>query len=199
MENGFLQEPLPTGIRTMLERRQHAVAASLASASRSELEEEVAGMMTGFPSMRGLSKIEAQVLVRKYAEDLVGIPLWAIHAACRDISRGTVSDLNPDFAPSASRVRQQADEHLERIEREAKDLRTVLKAQVLPPENPDRSAKINLGFQELQQRMRSYVSPLEPPKPPASKAPTAEELSAHYAVHGLGFRRKETDQGNEDI
>jgi hypothetical protein len=192
VEGGWLPEPLPAGIRTMLERRQTAVMAGLQAASRGELEEEVASLMTGFPSMRGLSKLEAQILVRKYADDLAGMPLWAIRAACRDISRGAVSDLNPDFPPSASRVRQQADEHLERVEREAKDLRNVLTAKVLPPELPaEKKDQIILGFQKLHESCQRYSPPPEPIKPPPPQAPSKTVLEDHYATHRLGFRSRD--------
>lgn len=192
VDGGWLPEPIPGGVRLMLERRQFAVTAALQGASRSDLEEQVAGLMTGFPSMRGLSKIEAQVLVRKYADDLEGVPLWAIIAACKDISRGAIADMNPDFPPSASRVRQQADEHLERIEKEAKDLRVVLKAKILPPEmSPEKQKQINLGFQKLQGRhAQNYQSPPAPPKP---QAPTADQIAAHYAGHNLGFQTKNNE------
>lgn len=190
VEGGWLPEPIPGATRLMLERRQYAVAAALDPATRSDLEEQVAALMTGYPSMRGLSKIEAQVLVRKYADDLEGTPLWAIHAACKDISRGAISDLNPDFAPSAARVRQQADEHLERIEQERKDIRAVLKAKILPPElPPEKAAQIKLGFQKLSQKMQTYSPPIEHPIP-KYVAPNAEQLLAHYAEHHLGFKKK---------
>lgn len=191
MVDGWLPDPIPGGVRLMLERRQFAVAAALAGASRSDLEEQVAGLMTGFPSMRGLSKLEAQVLVRKYADDLEGVPLWAINAACKDISRGAIADMNPDFPPSASRVRQQADEHLERIGKEAKDLRAVLKAKILPPElPPEKRKQIILGFQKLQGRhAQNYQIPPEPPKP---QAPTKAALEDHYATHRLGFKPKDS-------
>lgn len=199
MEHGFLPEPIPTAIRSMLQRRQAEVSAALTGASRSELEEEVSGIMLGFPSMRSLSKLEAQVLVRKYAEDLVGLPIWAIKAGARDISRGAVSDLNPDFAPSAARVRQQAQEHMERVEREARDLRKVLMAQVLPPEKRERSEQIVLGFQKLQQDMRAFNTP---PKEAEAKKPqtmTPEQLKAHYSMFGLGFKEKPpVDLGDDD-
>lgn len=166
------------------------VADALQSASRTQLEEAVAGLMMGYPSMRGLSKIEAQILVRKYADDLEGVPLWAIHVACKDISRGIVSDLNPDFAPSAARVRQQADEHMERIEREARDLRLVLNAPVLPPEDPEMRERIKFKFKELRQHMHRNAIP-EQPIEPKFKAPTAEEIRAHYSSHNLEFVPKD--------
>ena len=190
MIEGRLLEPLPGKVRFMLEQRRNAVTVALQGGSRTDLEEQVAALMMGYPSMRGLSKIEAQILVRKYADDLEGVPLWAIRAACKDISRGAVADVNPDFAPSAARVRQQADEHLERFVREARDLRTVLTAQVEPPADPEMKARIKLGFQRMQQKgSPAYVPPTEPPKP---QAPSREQLEAHYAKHGLGFTRKET-------
>lgn len=189
MVDGRLLEVLPGKVRFMLEQRRNAVTAALQGASRTDLEEQVAALMTGYPSMRGLSKLEAQILVRKYADDLEGVPLWAIRAACKDISRGAVSDMNPDFAPSAARVRQQADEHLERFEREAKDLRAVLTAQVEPPADPEMKARIKLGFQKMQQkRSPTYVPSPEPLKP---QSPSREQLEAHYSTHGLGFKSKE--------
>lgn len=192
VEGGFLQEPIPAATRAMLERRQGDVMVALQGASRSDLEEQVAGLMTGFPSMRGLSKLEAQILVRKYADDLEGTPLWAIRAACKDISRGAVSDLNPDFPPSASRVRQQADEHLERLEKESRDLRAVLKAKILPPPlPPEKESQIILGFQKLQQKMHKYDPPREPPAPPKPQGPSLEQLKEHYSKFTIGGAKRE--------
>lgn len=189
MVEGRLLEPLPPAVVAQLKQRQAVVMGALQSGSRSDLEEVVAGLMTGYPSMRNLSKLEAQILVRKYADDLVGIPLWAIRAGCQDISRGKVSDLNPDFPPSASRVRQQADEHLERFTREARDLRLVLSAPVEPPADPEMAARINLGFLKLRGK---YAKPYVPePEAPPSKTMKPEQLEAHYAKHGIGFQKKQ--------
>ena len=190
MIDGRLAEPISGGIRLMLERRQFAISAALQGASRTALEEQVAALMTGYPSMRGLSKLEAQILVRKYADDLEGVPLWAIRAACKDISRGVVADMNPDFAPSASRVRQQADEHLERFEREARDLRVVLTAKIEPPADPEMRARIKLGFQKMQQRRAPIYTP--PPEPPKRQGPTMEQLEQHYSKFAFGGVKRET-------
>jgi hypothetical protein len=198
MIDGRLHEPLPSIVRGKMENRRAMVMAATRSATRSEIEEAVAALMMAYPSMRGLSSPEAQVLIRKYAEDLADMPLWAIKAAAKDISRGAVSDMSPDFPPSAPRVRQLADDHVEWCKKELRDLKVLLTAEVEPPANPEMKARINLGFQKLQQRMGSakYVVPPEPPKP---QAPTADQLREHYAKHGLGFTPKVDQLGdNQD-
>jgi hypothetical protein len=190
MIDGRLHEPLPSIIRGKMENRRAVVMASTRSATRSETEEVVAALMMAYPSMRGLSHIEAQVLIRKYADDLADMPLWAIKAAARDISRGAVSDMSPDFAPSAPRVRQLADEHLEWCKKELRDLKVILTAEVEPPANPEVRARITLGFQKLQQAFGSREVAQAPVEPPPSQAPTAEQLRKHYERHGLGFAPK---------
>ncbi len=189
MVGGRLLEALPSIVRSKMEHRQIVVLASTRSASRSELEEAVAGLMMGYPSMRGLSQIEAQVLVRKYADDLAGIPMWAIKAATRDISRGAVSDMSPDFPPSASRVRQLADEHLGWCAKELRDLKAVLTAEVEPPANPDMAARISAGFQKLKSELRASNDP-RPKDALKPQAMTAEQLKHHYQHHGLAFAPK---------
>ncbi|WP_334362401.1 hypothetical protein [Bradyrhizobium sp. AZCC 1578] len=195
MIEGRLHEPLPSIIRGKMENRRAVVMSSTRSATRNEIEETVAALMMAYPSMRGLSHIEAQVLIRKYADDLADMPLWAIKAAARDISRGAVSDMSPDFAPSAPRVRQLADEHLEWCKKELRDLKAILTADVEPPANPEMRARINLGFRKLHENLSGkYVVPPEPPKP---QAMTAEQLKQHYQKHGLAFQPKEQPEQAE--
>lgn len=189
MIDGRLHEPLPSIVRGKMENRRAMVMSATRSATPSEIEEAVAALMMAYPSMRGLSHLEAQVLIRKYAEDLADMPMWAIRAAARDISRGAVSDMNPDFPPSAPRVRQLADDHIEWCKKELRDLKTLLTAEVEPPANPEVRARINLGFQKLQQSFGSKEYKPEP-EPPMPQAPSAEQLRKHYERHGLGFAPK---------
>jgi len=198
MVDGRLHEPLPSITRGKMENRWKLVMRSTKSATRSEIEEAVAALMMAYPSMRGLSHVEAQVLIRKYADDLSDIPLWSIKAAARDISRGAVSDMSPDFPPSAPRVRQLADEHVEWCKKELRDLMLVLRADVEPPEDPAMKARITLGFQKLQQAMGSKEYKPVPNELPKPQAPSADKLREHYARHGLGFKPKaKEEQGND--
>lgn len=198
MINGRLHEPLPSITRGKMEHRWKLVMRSTKSATRSEIEEAVAALMMAYPSMRGLSHVEAQVLIRKYADDLSDMPLWSIKAAARDISRGAVSDMSPDFPPSAPRVRQLADEHIEWCKKELRDLMVILKADVEPPADPAMKARINLGFQKLQQAMGSREVAQEAVKPPTPQAPTSDQLREHYARHGLGFAPKAKEDQAQD-
>jgi hypothetical protein len=197
MVDGRLHEPLPSIVRGKMENRWKLVMRSTKSAIRSEIEEAVAALMMAYPSMRGLSHVEAQVLIRKYADDLSDIPLWSIQAAARDISRGAVSDMSPDFPPSAPRVRQLADEHVEWCKKELRDLMVILKADVEPPADPAMKARINLGFRKLQQALGSREVAQEPAKQPVSQAPTAEQLRKHYEKHGLAFAPKVIEEKGE--
>lgn len=189
MIDGRLHEPLPSITRGKMENRCKLVLAATRSATPSEIEEAVAALMMAYPSMRGLSHLEAQVLIRKYAEDLADMPLWAIKAAARDISRGAVSDMSPDFPPSAPRVRQLADDHVEWCKKELRDLKVLLTADVEPPANPEVRARITLGFQKLQQSFGSKEYKPEP-EAPAPQAPSADQLRQHYQRHGLAFKPK---------
>jgi hypothetical protein len=195
MADGKLLEPLPDIVRAKMENRKAVVLSSTKAASRSEAEEAVAGLMMAYPSMRGLSQIEAQVLIRKYADDLAGIPIWAIKAASRDISRGAVSDMNPDFPPSAPRVRQLADEQLEWCKKELRDLKMVLTAEAEPPEDPAMRARLTIGFQKLQQQFGSKYVP-EPAVEPA-KAPKWEKVIADYQADPSRLARLVKTETNE--
>ena len=104
MVGGALLGDLPAVVRAKFGNRLAILRQACASAGRSELEEAVSGLMTRYPSMRGVSQIEAMVMVRAYADDLDGVPLWAVKSAIADIARGAVSDVNPDFAPSGPRL-----------------------------------------------------------------------------------------------
>lgn len=196
MIDGRLHEPLPSIVRGKMEHRQALVLAATRSATRSETEEAVAALMMAYPSMRGLSHIEAQVLIRKYADDLADVPIWAIKAAARDISRGAVSDMSPDFPPSAPRVRQLADEQLEWCKRELQSLKTILTAQVEPPADPAMKARISLGFRKLQQELGSREVVQAPATPPVPQAPSADQLREHYARHDLGFKPKQGEEND---
>lgn len=191
MIDGRLHEQLPSITRGKMENRWKLVMRSTKGATRGEIEEAVAALMMAYPSMRGLSHLEAQVLIRKYADDLADMPLWSIKAAARDISRGAVSDMNPDFPPSAPRVRQLADDHVLWCKKELRDLMTILKADVEPPADPEMRARINLGFQNMLGQMKKIQAYVVPEEEPKCTAPTADQLRDHYSKHGLAFKPKE--------
>ncbi|MDB5579634.1 MAG: hypothetical protein JWR80_4810 [Bradyrhizobium sp.] len=145
--------------------------------------------MLAFPSTRSVPVIDAQLQARKYAEDLQGVPLWAVQDACRDVSRGSVPGLNPDFPPSSPRLRLIVDGYVSAVHKEAREIKEVLDAPLLLPENPEVRGLIREGLRARSGELA--VLGERPPKP----APTPEEIKAHYDAHGLLFTPKGTVEG----
>lgn len=194
MVDGALCGDLPLVIRGKFSHRLAVLKAACERAPRSNLEEAVAGLMVRYPSMRGLSKIEADVLSRAFADDLTGIPLWAVNAAIADIVRGTVPDVHPDFAPSAARLRQLAQDHLDRPTREMLDLKKILTARIEPPSDPEMRERVRQQFESLKREMPRressiYAKPAD--AAPGPQAMSVDQLMEHYAKHGLGFQKKQ--------
>ncbi|WP_441277787.1 hypothetical protein AB7783_12305 [Tardiphaga sp. 172_B4_N1_3] len=183
-EDGHLSAPLPEPVRERLTKRLDLLRSCSRPAAVEAIEEEIAKLMLGFPSTRGVPVIEVQLQVRKYAEDLLGVPLWAVKDACRDISRGSVPGLNPDFPPTSPRLRLVVNSYVARVHLEAHEIKQVLHAAVLLPANPEVRQSIRDG---LLARSRELARVHDtPPKP----APTPEQLKAHYDNHGLQFQAK---------
>jgi hypothetical protein len=191
--DGALPGDMPPIVRSKFAHRLEVLRAACGPAERTQLEEAVAGLMMRYPSMRGVSQIEAQVMTRAFADDLHGMPLWAIKAAIADIAAGVIPDANPDFAPSAPRLRQIAQDHLSRPAREMQELKKVLSARVELPDDPEMRERVAAQIAAFQKELpRGNRSVYAPPKDTAPKkqAPTAEQLAEHYANHNLGFEPK---------
>ena len=126
-----------------------------AAAPQDFLEEQIASLMIGYPYMKSTSKLEAQILVRKYVQAMTGLPTWAIEQACEDILKGGVVGVNPDFAPTAARLRFVANGHVSGIHREMNQLREVLQAASELEMSAEARARIIRGFDELKKRLGS--------------------------------------------
>jgi hypothetical protein len=127
--------------------------AAAAPASQDFLEEQIASLMVAFPYTKSMSKLEAQVLVRKYVQALSGLPSWTIEQACQDILQATVPGLNPDFPPAAPRVRFVANGHASGVYREIQQLSEVLQAAPSSTMSPEVRTRIIQGFNDLKSRL----------------------------------------------
>lgn len=190
MVHGSLLDDLPAVTRGRFRNRLALLQETCKAAENGELERAVSAIMMRYPSMRGVSQVEAQVMVRAYCDDLAGLPIWAVNAAARDITKGAVADLNPDFPPSAPRIRQVAQEHLDRPAAEMRDLKKVLNARIEPPEDPAMRERIKIGFQNLRNELRGPNEPIADKPVQPRQAPSIEQLMEHYATHNLGFEQK---------
>ncbi|WP_457492078.1 hypothetical protein [Tardiphaga sp. P5_C7] len=200
MREGGLTEKLPALLAGKLSNRLDLLRRSVKQASIGELEEQVAKLMLAYPSTGGHGEIDAMLRVRQYSEDLLGTPLWAVKDACRDVSRGAVPGLNRDFAPSSPRLRELVDGYVSAVHKEAGDIKEVLHAPVVLPDNSEMAQKtreyIVNGFQALTQKLKDDEAALRGPVIPTEaskyKAPTIAQLKEIYAsrkLPGIGESR----------
>lgn len=81
---------------------------SESAAERDRAMKAVAGMFTGFTSLRNSNAAE---LCTAFLVVLSDLPLFAIEQACEDIARGRASSVDPDYPPTAPRMHQIADKY----------------------------------------------------------------------------------------
>ena len=187
MREGGLTDKLPAMLEGKLGSRLDLLRRSVKQASIGELEEQVAKLMLAYPSTGGHGEIDAMLRVRQYSEDLLGAPLWAVKDACRDVSRGAVPGLNRDFAPSSPRLRELVDGYVSAVHKEAKEIKEVLLAPHVPPDNSEMAEKtkdyIASGLQALAQKLRDDDAALLRPT-------VAPEASTSCTISSVSIRGK---------
>lgn len=179
IDGGLVDHPEPELIAKFRDRLAD-LRSCVAPATIQQLEEAVAELMLGFPSLRGLPKIEAQLMARKYATDLHGAPLWAVKAATADISRASVPGLNVDFPPTSPRLRSLVDGYVSPIHEEAREIKEVLAAKQVLPNDP-------AVVERVRALAKATITILNPPRP-TGKGPTPQQIKAHYDAHDLEFK-----------
>lgn len=142
LTDGMLERPLSEPMRQRCVAFMRSSDVQIQPASRPEIEAEIAGLMMAFHSARNVSKAEAAIVTRKYAEALERYPLWAIKQGFRMVERGEVAGLNPDFPPSAPRLCEVVSACLLPHMADRVAVREVLKAMPAPRENPEMQRKI---------------------------------------------------------
>jgi hypothetical protein len=182
---GLVDLPAPY-LRKQLVDRLDLLRGCVTAATIEQLEGAVAELMIGFPSLRSLSKIEAQLTARKYARDLLGVPLWAVKAATADISKGSVPGLNVDFPPTSPRLRSLTDRYVSAVHQEVREIKEVLGAQQVLPHNPEAAEKVRI--------MADAAIAALNPAGPTEKAPSLDQIRIHYGTYGLEFRPRQEAQ-----
>jgi hypothetical protein len=191
-DDACLTEPLSVMTRGRLGMRLDLLRGCAKQAAAEQIETEVAKLMTSYPSLRGSSDTDAKAMVYQYAEALAGVPLWAIRDACKAIARGAVPDINPDFAPSSARLRQLVDGYVSAIHKEARDIKQLLQAPLVPPDNPEMAERVSRtvqdGLKKLSAQLQEYTDADRRPRVPVEsqwKAPTLEQLREIYKARKL--------------
>lgn len=131
----ILLEPMPIDIRRRLETRRLVLEQALAPAARAEhssMAKAIASMLGAFAAN---SSGSAEAIVAKYVHVLADYPAWATVQACQMIEHGEVEEASLDFRPSAPRVRDATRAVLAPWLEELSNVRAVLNAPALEPEN----------------------------------------------------------------
>lgn len=138
--------------------RQHDLRRALAPLERSVAEKEraakaVAAVLSGWV----MAKVaDPAAKVSAYIAVLGDLPCWVVEQVCRDVARGHVDGLDPDFPPSAARLHQLGEDVIARLRKEAGDLAAVKDAKLTaePAPGADERARIALGFQQLGEELK---------------------------------------------
>lgn len=123
-----LRRPLSTRERQMLEARGLALTQALAPFTddqRSQVEAAVAGMLSGFRSMRNASTDTVEVTLAVLRD----FPAWAISRACLMIARNEVG-LDKRFAPNDAEIHAVVQRVVKRYEEASDKIGLLLVAPV---------------------------------------------------------------------
>lgn len=149
---------LPTpALKRQIEVRQADIKRALLPLDRSIAERDraakaIAAVLSGWVNAK-VSDPAAKVAA--YLAVLGDLPVWAVEEVCRDVARGHVSDIDPNFPPSAAKLHQLAEEVVYRLKEEAKNLEAVRTATLTaePVPTPEERGRIAVRFQALHDEL----------------------------------------------
>ncbi|SNS36569.1 hypothetical protein SAMN05216374_0993 [Tardiphaga sp. OK246] len=192
-DGNCLTEPLSLTTRGRLSHRLALLQACTEQASGDQIRLEIAKLMASYPSLRGASANDAAAMVFQYSEALAGVPLWAVRDACGAIARGSVKDVNPDFAPTSARLRQIVDGITTAAHLEAKQIGVILEAPVVLPDDDEKAEAVRKGVgdamraraNEMREADEALRRPVLVPEGGGFKAPSPKDLSEIYKTRRL--------------
>lgn len=150
----MLSEPLAPRLRAALETRRSVLQAALGAASvrdRLRMGVAISGLLAAFP---GASVGGLEGTVAKYVQVCEDLPAWAVIEACSLIESGRAEGVSLDFRPMAPRVRSVAADLLMPWLAEFHNLRRVLNAPTMEPENEAMREKIKGLFKTFADGFR---------------------------------------------
>ncbi|BEV44400.1 hypothetical protein [Afipia carboxidovorans] len=157
-ENGeIVSYRLPTADqRVQLEKRERQLSAILQPASsirngHHRLGLAITAMLAGFLNAKSA---DPKATTAAYVTELQRYPAWAVERACRAVGSGEVPGLSPDFPPSAARIAQIAQSHLDEHYAERTRIQTVLTAKLAYQPSQGERERIAEGFKEISDRLR---------------------------------------------
>lgn len=122
-----------------------------ASEEKRRLAQSLAAMFLGFPSMRNSDN---QATVAAYIMAMEGFPLFAGIAACEDVVKRRVQELDPDFPPTAPRMCDLAAKHVSPVVGERLMIEKTLAAKKQDPQlTPEQRERVGKGLRQMAEEM----------------------------------------------
>lgn len=115
--------------------------ASMSQVDKGRASKAITELLTGWIHA---GKSDAKSTVSAYVMHLQDLPAFAIERACRDVAKGYVEGLNPDFPPSAPRLHQLGMDACRALREEFADIAGLLKAETRI-EKPSEEAKARVA------------------------------------------------------
>lgn len=126
-----------------------------ASEDMKRAAECIAQLFLGFPSMRN---IDAQGMVTAYVQHMSHLPLYAIRAACEDVTKGRVKGLDPDWPPTSVRLVEVANPHVAPQEEEITTITKALAGKVPEREpTPEERERVRIGLRKMSESFQGGV------------------------------------------
>lgn len=150
---GYLLEPLRPADRVALERRKALLDHWLRPAPREDyprLTKAIAEMMGSF----GAGSSSEKAIVAKWLQVVSDLPSWAILRACLQIEGGEAEGASLDYRPSAPRLKAVAKEVMAPWLEELAQVRAVLSAKPLEPEDAEMRKRVGELLRGLAANLR---------------------------------------------
>lgn len=145
----MIDAALPVADQESLKGRLAAIRKLLMPINSAADREQIGGALTRmfarYPNTGAMTNPRGTIAA--YVAALTDLPLWATLAAIEDIERGAVEGLSPDFAPSAPRIYQTAEQHVAPLRGEKVRIETVLGARIDAQVERDPAEAARVGAQ----------------------------------------------------
>lgn len=160
----LLLHPPTDAERVELSRRHKSIVSNLTHFDEHQISSAIAETIAcyrNFVKPEDGSKNESGALkvLRKYVNEMRGIPTWAIVKACYAIRTGTAPGISMQFPFSTIELRVLAESYITKFQDEATEISRILLGKPLPePISDEERKRLGRKFERLAHKMKTKLS-----------------------------------------